>query len=171
MKEAPWLTIARDLIGLREIKGAAHEPEILSLWRDAGLPFSDDETAWCAGFVGGVLKRAGIKPTGSAAARSYARWGVDCMANGNENIPLGAIVVFSRPPSEWSGHVGFAVGITEGGHIMTLGGNQGDRVSIAPFNESRLIAARWPSESTDDIRMLRVIPQITTNVPLSTRES
>jgi uncharacterized protein (TIGR02594 family) len=171
MTEPAWLSIARDLIGLREIKGPTHEPEILKLWRDAGLTFTDDETAWCAGFVGGVLKRADITPSFSASARSYMTWGSDCLANGPREIPLGAVVVFSRPPSEWSGHVGFATGITEDGNIMTLGGNQKDSVNIAPIAGARLIAARWPAEERGDLSILNRIALVTTNVPLSKAEA
>ncbi len=171
MDEPRWLTIARDLIGLKEIRGSQHAPEILALWRDAGVPFSDDETAWCAGFVGGCLVRGGAKSSGSAAARSYATWGVDCLTNGTSQIPLGAVVVYSRPPSEWSGHVGFAVGITEGRSIMTLGGNQKDSVNIAPLSVDRLIAARWPANFADDLGMLRAIPITTSNLPLSQGEA
>jgi uncharacterized protein (TIGR02594 family) len=171
VSEPHWLQIARDLIGLREIKGAQHSAEILRLWKDAGLPFTDDETAWCAGFVGGVLARAGIAPSLSAAARSYATWGVNVLDLGTEDIPLGAVVVYARPPSEWSGHVGFAVGLTKDGHIMTLGGNQRDSVNIAPFHAARLVAARWPYEDRSDIRMLRPIPRMTTSLDLSTGET
>jgi uncharacterized protein (TIGR02594 family) len=171
VNEPKWLSIARDLIGLREIKGSAHEPKILALWKDAGLPFNDDETAWCAGFVGGCLARAGCAPSLSAAARSYSSWGIDVLANGHEQIPLGAVVVYSRPPSEWSGHVGFAVGRTPEGAIMTLGGNQKDSVNIAPFDPDRLIAARWPVEQLQSIGMLASIPVMTTSIPLSAREA
>lgn len=170
VREVPWLTIARDLVGIKEIKGAQHEPKILSLWKDAGLPFTDDETAWCAGFVGGVLKRAGVKPTGSAMARSYCAWGMDVSFNGLEEIPLGAILVFSRPPSETAGHTNFAVGRTPEGHIVGLGGNQRDSVSIAPFEFGRLIAARWPIESQADLRQLRKLPVMSSTGALSTKE-
>lgn len=171
MSEVPWLAIARDLIGLKEIKGSQHEPRILSLWKDAGLPFSDDETAWCAGFVGGCLARAGIAPSLSAMARSYIKWGFDVLDNGKEQIPLGAVVVFSRPPNDASGHVGFAVGLTMEGNILTLGGNQRDSVNIAPISYTRLVAARWPIERKNDLRMLRSIPIVETNSPLSTGEA
>lgn len=173
MNEPAWLTIARDLIGLREIKGAQHEPEILRLWRDAGLPFTDDETAWCAGFVGGVLKRAGIKPSGSAAARSYSRWGIDVFEDrALVRIPLGSVLVFSRPPSETSGHVGFATGFTKDGRVMCLGGNQKDSVNIAPFEAERIVAARYPIECLDDLRIqYQTLALVTTNLNSSQNEA
>ncbi len=170
MNEPRWLSIARDLIGLKEIKGEEHEPEILRLWRDAGLSFTTDEDPWCAALVGGCLARAGIAPSLSGMARSYTHWGIDVLADGKDQIPLGAVVVYSRPPSETSGHVGFAVGLTTEGNIVTLGGNQKDSVNIAPISYTRLIAARWPTEHRDDLTMLKPLPLMTSNVPLSVRE-
>lgn len=173
MTEVPWLTIARDLIGLREIKGAQHEPEILRLWRDAHLPFTDDETAWCAGFVGGVLERANINSTRSAMARSYTLWGIDVFEDRDvTRIPLGAVLVFSRPPSETSGHVGFATAYTSDGRVMCLGGNQKDSVNIAPFDVDRILTARWPAEFSDDLRIeYQTIQPVTTNLQSSRNEA
>lgn len=173
MNEAPWLTIARDLIGLKEIKGVENEPEILRLWRDAGLQFTDDETAWCAGFVGGVLKRSGVKPTFSALARSYEHWGIDVFEDRKlARIPMGAVLVFSRPPSETSGHVGFAVGFTSDGRVMCLGGNQRDSVNISPFVAERILAARWPAEHADDLRIqYQTLQLVTTNLNSSANEA
>ena len=47
-REVPWVANGRKLIGLREIKGANHAPEILQMWKDikrGGI--KDDETPWC----------------------------------------------------------------------------------------------------------------------------
>lgn len=170
MTEVHWLTIAKNLIGLTEIKGPQNSPEILALWRDAGLPFTDDETAWCAGFVGGCLARAGIAPSLSAAARSYTNWGIDVLFNGVTDIPKGSVVVFSRPPDEHSGHVGFAVGYTDNA-ILVLGGNQKDSVCIVPISQSRLIAARWPKETRGDLHILDFIQKVESTDSLSKNEA
>lgn len=71
MTEPVWLRIARGYLGQREIVGRKHNPLILRWWQRIRAPFTDDETPWCAGFVGGVLEEAGIKSSRSAAARSY----------------------------------------------------------------------------------------------------
>jgi len=171
VSEVPWLSLARDHIGIKEIKGSKHDPRILSMWKDAHLPFTDDETAWCAGFVGAMLERCVVNSTRRANARSYQYWGNDVMANGVKQIPLGAIVVFDRPPNPGEGHVGFAVGYNAEGDIMTLGGNQQDAVNIKPIRQRRLVAARWPAEFSGDLRLLHSIPLMQSTGAVSTNEA
>lgn len=141
MTEPRWLTEARKHVGLREIAGRKHNPQILKWWTLIRAPFTDDETPWCAGYVGGVLESVGIKSSRSAAARSFEKWGVPLKTP----VP-GAIVVFWRGSrSAYTGHVGFYVGKDQFGNVMVLGGNQSDKVSIAPFSTSRLLGYRWPA--------------------------
>ncbi|MEO1066992.1 MAG: TIGR02594 family protein, partial [Pseudomonadota bacterium] len=57
----------------------------------------------------------------------------------------GAVVTFWRKRKDGPyGHSAFAVGRNSQGHIMCLGGNQGNRVSIRPFAVSRVLSYRWP---------------------------
>lgn len=138
--EPVWLRRARQEVGVREIPGPRHSARVLSYWELSKLPFRDDETPWCAGFVGAMLEDVGIKSTRSGMARSYSTWGQPCGP-----IP-GAIVVYWRGSKTGaSGHVGFVVGKDKAGNIMTLGGNQGDAVTIAPFSPARVLGYRWPS--------------------------
>lgn len=138
--EPVWLRRARQEIGVSEIAGKQHSKRVLSYWELAKLPFTDDETPWCAGFVGAMLEDAGIKSTRSGLARSYMGWGQPCGP-----IP-GAIVVYWRgSKTGYSGHVGFVAGRDQYGNIMTLGGNQGDAVNIKPFDTSRVLGYRWPA--------------------------
>lgn len=138
MSEPIWLTKAREHIGLREIKGERHSPEILQFWRDikrGGI--KSDEAAWCAGFVGAMLERSGLQSTRFESAKSYLTWGTPLSAPA-----LGAVVVFER---EGGGHVGFVAGIEVGsGNLLVLGGNQGDEVNIRAFPRSRVAGYRWP---------------------------
>lgn len=146
MTEPRWLTLGRGYLGLREIKGGRHSPEILRFWTLIRAPFTDDETPWCAGFVGGVLERAGFRSSRSAAARSYLKWGIAL-----ESPVPGCVVVFWRgTPSSGSGHVAFVVGRDERGRLLCLGGNQGDAVTIAPFERRRVLGYRWPAEAVCD---------------------
>ena len=135
--EPKWLVEARRHLGLAEIKGPQHSPEILKMWRDikrGGI--KDDETPWCAAFVGAMLERTGIKSSRFEGARSFLQWG--------SLLPepvLGCVVVFSRAGG---GHVGFAVGKDQAGNILVLGGNQADAVNIRAFPVSRVTGYRWP---------------------------
>ena len=45
------------------------------------------------------------------------------------------------------GHVGFVVGEDDKGNILLLGGNQGNRVSIASFPKTRITAYVWPAQT------------------------
>ncbi len=135
--EPPWIKEARAQIGIREIKGPRHEPKILAWWRAikrGGI--QDDETPWCAAFVGGCLEAVGIVSSRFESARSYEKWG-SALAS-----PIyGCVVVFGR---DGGGHVGFVVGQDSARNLMVLGGNQGDAVNIKAFQRSRVLAYRWP---------------------------
>lgn len=136
MSEPVWLSTARKYIGQKEVKGAKHNPTILKWWIAIRAPFTDDETPWCAGFVGGVLEECGIKSSRAAYARSYLTWGQPL------RYPvLGAILVFERGPR--NGHVGFYVGEDKDTYYV-LGGNQGDTVSITRIAKARLLGSRFP---------------------------
>lgn len=162
MTEPRWLVGARKYIGEREIKGRKHNPLILRWWTVIRAPFTDDETPWCAAFVGGMLEAAGVKSSRSAAARSYMKWGRSLA-----NPALGCIVVFERGPR--NGHVGFLVGIDgRTGNLLILGGNQGDAVNIRAFPPSRLLGYRWPDDgSIPDFR----VPKLRVSGSVSRRES
>jgi len=160
-----WFQIAKREIGTKEIKGSRHNPKILEYWEDSELFFKDDETPWCAGFVGAMLKRAGIDGTASGMARSYERWG-----NQISKPTLGAVVVFYRGSrSSGSGHVGFYAGHDENGNIMVLGGNQSDAVNIKPFPCTRLIGYFWPKQAP--FPSINADPLLTSNGEVSTNEA
>ena len=143
--EPRWLTLARAELGIREGAGQANEPKVLAYFRDAGFPgIRADSTAWCAAFVGAMLARAALAPSGSLAARAYERWGV-----GLPGPRLGCVGVKRRGTSagrgtSWQGHVGFVVAANPA-RIVMLGGNQGDRVSVAGFARRDFTAFRWPA--------------------------
>lgn len=131
---------AKSYNGLREIKGKEHNPEILSWFAQVGHSWvKDDETAWCAAFVGAMLEHGGLPSTRKLNARSYLKWG--------EVVPLseaqpGDVVIFTRgDPNGWQGHVAFYVG-REGSNLMVLGGNQSNAVNVAPYAVSRLLGVR-----------------------------
>jgi len=138
MNDPAWLIEARRHIGTREIPGAKHEPKILAWWKAikrGGI--KTDEVPWCAAFVGGCLEAVGIVSSRFESARSYLQWGIPI------TLPArGCIVVFSR---KGGGPVGFLEGVDSSGRLMILGGNQGDAVSVAPFDRTRVVGYRWPA--------------------------
>src|SRR5262245_55333515 len=137
----PWMRKAWIEYGMREVSGSGSNPRIASLFRDAGhAEVRDDETAWCAAFVGASLRRAGVQPTGSLMARSYLNWGEPL----GSREPYGAIAVFSRGSDSTLGHVNFLLEM-DGDTLLALGGNQSDAVTVQPFPRSRLLDLRWPS--------------------------
>jgi uncharacterized protein (TIGR02594 family) len=141
MADPIWLILARRYIGQTEIPGRKHNPLIVRMWERITQPYRDDETPWCAAFVGSILELCDIKSSRSAAARSYQNWGVKL----SKPIP-GCIVVFWRgSPKGYSGHVGFVTRVTKDGHLVVLGGNQGDAVNEKAFATDRVVSYRWPS--------------------------
>ena len=125
-------TVARGYLGLKEWPGAKHNPAVMALFAKSGhAEIKDDETPWCAAFVGAVLAEAGARGTGALNARSYMKWGeaVDI-----SDAKAGDVVVFWRGSRDgWQGHVAFFVALKKG-KIDVLGGNQSNAVSIAPYD-------------------------------------
>jgi uncharacterized protein (TIGR02594 family) len=144
MSEPKWLELARTELGQHEINGPKSNPEIIKFFNDAGHPeIHSEATAWCAAFVGAMLRRAGEEPTGSLLARSYLTWGTAL-----QKIEIGAIAVLWRgSPDSSEGHVGFVVD-AGADFVKILGGNQGSlgQVSIETFPMSRVLSFRWPSD-------------------------
>ena len=137
MIEQDWIKEARKHVGLKEIKGAKHNQQIVDFWKAikrGGI--KDDETPWCAAFVGAMLETVGIVSSRFESAKSYLDWGVKL-----NNPVFGCIVVFTR---DGGGHVAFVVGKNANGDLLVLGGNQGDAVNIRAFPVSRVTGYRYP---------------------------
>lgn len=132
-----WLAAARRYIGVAEIPGKDTAPVISRWLKRLGAWWDEDATPWCGTFVAACLDDVGLpRPQHWYRARAYLDYGT--------RIPapvMGAITVFARTGG---GHVGFAVGRNEHGALMILGGNQGDRVSIAAFDPARVLGYVWP---------------------------
>jgi len=137
--EPLWLTHARTYIGTKELAGAGTSPVIAGWLTRLRSSWRDDETPWCGTFVAGVFTCFEIAPADQwYRARAWLNWGVPL-----EAPRAGCVVVFERGPA--AGHVGFVVGEDSRGNVLTLGGNQGDAVSIASFPRRRVLGFRWPT--------------------------
>ena len=138
MADPAWLTVARRYEGVREISGAQHST-VIAGWLDRLRAWwKDDETPWCGVYVAACIQAANLPlPRYWMRARDWLNWGQPLPGPAH-----GCVVVFERGSA---GHVGFVIGQTSTGHLMVLGGNQGNAVSRAAFERSRVLGYRWPS--------------------------
>ncbi len=137
--DCPWFSIAQNELGETEIAGSEHNPKIIEYHDSTSLKATDDETPWCSSFVNWCIEKSGRQGTDSAAARSWLQWGEKI-----SHPRKGCIVIFSRPPHSWTGHVGFFDSL-QGNHILVLGGNQKNAVNYSSYSDSRLLGYRWPA--------------------------
>ena len=122
-----------------------NNPKVVAYFKDSGNPgVKDDETAWCAAFVGAMLRRAGVKSTGALNARSYLDWGTPV---DRKNALPGDVVIFKRGSSSWQGHVAFFVK-DRGALIDVLGGNQSNAVNVKGYQAAALLGIRRPPKAT-----------------------
>ena len=170
--ELEWVAVGRSKIGTYEIKGAKHNPVIVAMWELAFQAtnqkawIKDDETAWCGGFVGYSLAKAGLSkhiPKEFYRAKAWAESGTSL-----NKAAYGCIVVFAR---DGGGHVGIVVGKDQKGNIMVLGGNQSDAVNIKPFAVNRVLAYRWCGSEKLPWASRYNLPVLNSNGQVSTNEA
>jgi uncharacterized protein (TIGR02594 family) len=143
MTQPRWLELAWGDLGVAETPGSNHTARVVAYYAQVGHPqIKDDETAWCAAFLGACLEGAGIPSTRSLMARSYLDWGDPA-----PGPRWGAVAVLSRTSDPALGHVGFLVGSTATS-VVLLGGNQGNAVTVEAFPRARLLGLRWPSSAS-----------------------
>ena len=141
--DLPWIVEARRYVGMAEIPGKQHNPTIQNWLRTLKAWWSDDETPWCGTFVAYCCRVAG-----RAVPKDWFR--ALAWADAGERLTApayGCIAVFNRAGG---GHVGFVVGRDRDGNLMILGGNQGNKVSIARFAKDRVVAYIWPSNGAQN---------------------
>ena len=139
--------LASRFLGLSEVVGAVHNPQIMAMLRlDASWPQAD-EVPWCSAFVNYIAWLLELPRSKSLRARSWLNVGrvidfADCqidsdiiiLKRGGENQPGPEVI--AAP-----GHVGFYAGMANG-KVQILGGNQGNQVSIAPYPIERILGIR-----------------------------
>ena len=139
-----WIRLAAGEIGVKEIHGPKHNPRVLEYMHATkwGKWVKDDETPWCAGFVGWCMVNAGYGdaiPDYSLGAKSWLKFGKSA-----HKPVFGAIAVKSR---KGGGHVGFVVGRNKKrGTLYILGGNQSDAVCVKEYPERVWIDFRIPED-------------------------
>ncbi len=150
MTEPKWLQKARSDVGVREIPGSLTAPRIAGWLAKLKAWWKDDETPWCGAAVAGWMLEADVTvPQHWYRAKGWLDWGQPM------DVPApGCVVVFSRTGG---GHVGLVVAEDGHGRLLVLGGNQGNAVNIAPFDRSRVVGYRWPSEHPLPLEGLPVV--------------
>lgn len=133
--------IAKGEIGVKEIVGSQHNPRVIEYFKKVGHSWvQDDETAWCAAFVGWCLEMAGLGSTRKLNARSYLTYGTKVTTP-----QKGDIVIFWRgSKTAATGHVAFFDSFSADGDIMVLGGNQSNKVGITEYSKEMLLEFRRP---------------------------
>jgi uncharacterized protein (TIGR02594 family) len=137
VSEPFWLSNARRYLGTAETPGKDTTPIIDRWLMTLGAWWRDDETPWCGVFVAAVMRESGIGlPKHWYRALAWRGWGERLLWP-----ELGSVAVLGR---KGGGHVGFVLGEDTQNRIVILGGNQGNRVSVLPFDRGRLLECRWP---------------------------
>jgi uncharacterized protein (TIGR02594 family) len=142
-----WFEIAKGEVGQHEVAGGEHNPRIVEYHQTTSLKATTDEVPWCSSFVNWCMAKAGIKGTGSAAAKSWLSWGVPC------DPKTGCVVVIRQKVAGKDAATGSATGYHVGflataspTHIGLLGGNQSDSVKVSnfPWKSYTVEGYRWP---------------------------
>ena len=132
------LKIAFNELGVEEIRGNEHNPEVLKYAEETGIKgITTDEIPWCSNFVNWVAWKVGLQYSGKPNARSWLNVGTKVT-----NPEPGDVVVFWREsPQSWKGHVGFFLGLSaDRKRIYCLGGNQGNRVSVSAYRTNTILS-------------------------------
>lgn len=140
------LQILSQEIGVKEVKGRQHNPQIMKYAKEAGFEnYKTDETAWCSLFANWVAHKAGLERSKNLTARSWLNVGLPI-----DNPEPGDIVVFWRNKIDsWQGHVAFFVGFSaDHSRVYCLGGNQGDQVSLTGYKVDQLLGFRRLRKTT-----------------------
>ena len=128
---------AKNYLGVTEVKGPKHHPIISGWLLKLGAWYRDDEAPWCGTFCAAVMHDCGYTyPKMFMRALDWAKWGYKC-----DKPVEGCIAVKTR---KGGGHVTIVVGRHTDGSLLCLGGNQGDKVSIAKYRDDEFIAFRYP---------------------------
>ncbi len=132
------LKIAFSELGTEEIVGDQHNPEVLKYAKDTKIAgVTTDEVAWCSTFVNWVAWKAGLQMSGKANARSWLTVGTKVAVP----EPGDVVVYWRESPQSWKGHVGFFLGFSiDKKRIYTLGGNQGNRVSVSAYRVDNVLS-------------------------------
>ena len=130
--------IASSELGVTEIPGAEHNQRILEYAQEAGFSwYKSDEVSWCSVFLNWAAHKIGADRSKDARAHSWTTIGKKV------DSPLPGDIVLLSSNGTRVYHVGIFNGLSGNGRsVFVLGGNQSNKVSIAPFPLSHVFAYR-----------------------------
>lgn len=181
-----WLVEARRHLGLREVKGSKHSERIQFWLKALGAWWDDDEEAWCGTFVAYCLMVAGLKRgKANSRAKNYVHgtkadsgfYPFNWYGAGEYRIEggtklskpaYGCVAVKSR---KGGNHVAFVIGKTASGQIVVIGGNQGDKVCYAVYDESDFDSFMWYGKTANPAPHRFDLPLISNVTATSIKES
>jgi uncharacterized protein (TIGR02594 family) len=141
---APWLVEAQKDLGMKELVAGELNANVRAMFKHTRYPpeLIGKKTPWCAAAVCAWLERSGHRSPRTARAADFVRYGTEVDL---ENAQPGDIVVFGKADKDagGSGHVAL-LWQRRGELVDVLGGNQSDRVCIAPRPVVRIVAIRRP---------------------------
>lgn len=167
------------IYGIKEIKGAANNPEIMKAAKELYIDdiyTSDDKQAWCAVIHNALAVRAGkkIKFTDRydyLRAAGGLKLGVTISKDDWEVISLkmamfGDTLIFKRPGGH---HEAIYIGESST-HFYVFGGNQNDQYGFTRMAKERLIGVRRPRYKNIPLSVKKYYLS-DTGVPVTNNES
>ncbi len=143
-EEFPWVNVAFEEFGTREIPGDRSNPRILEYLASTNLfrfPYLPDETNWCAAFINWCVEKTGIESANSALVFPWTRWGKSVATPRR-----GCLVAFQW--EDGGQHISIYLGEISN-YVIGLGGNQNDAVWINVYHKRHVIGYRIPDNWPD----------------------
>jgi uncharacterized protein (TIGR02594 family) len=134
-----WMVRAN---GIKEYPGEPNNPMIMrsveviaERWPDMAAyahTYQEDATPWCGQAVAWSMTKANVRPPKDyLSSKVWRSFGFDV-----KTPEYGCIVCLESHVALFHHQVGST--------IYLMGGNQSDMVNLCPFNESEIVACRWP---------------------------
>lgn len=139
--------VAQRFVGVTEAPGVADNPMVVAMLRLDNKWPAGDSVPWCSAFVNFVAWLCRLPRSKDLRARSWLTVGHSIGLT--QAIPGSDVVILRRGKGDQPGpdvinapgHVGFFAGL-ESGRVLVLGGNQGDKVSVAPYPIESVLGVR-----------------------------